>query len=84
MALSIQTQVTDLTITITVSGGGSAITATIGNVIPARVPVSGTPMVLVEGTTNIFTFDVPEPGTFNITVISGSESVTVPVVVPPP
>jgi hypothetical protein len=86
VAISIQTQVTSLTITATVTltppTGGPITATTIGAAPPARVPTSGTPMTPVSGTTDQFTFDVPGPGDYIVTVTCGSESETDTVTVP--
>ncbi|HUR53689.1 MAG TPA: hypothetical protein VMZ71_06140 [Gemmataceae bacterium] len=83
MAIDVQTQVTDFTITVTVTQTtGGTIVATIGGLSPTRAPINGTPMTPVSGTTNQFTFDVPGPGTYAVTVTCDAESATVNVPVP--
>ena len=82
MALNVQASYSGFTITVTVTGGGPTTGATIENAFPARVPLAGTPMVHTPGTTYVFTYTVPGPGTYNITVTSGTDvgsaSVTIP------
>lgn len=86
MGISISPQVTGNTITVTVSltpPHFPPISATtIEGIPPTRVPISGTPMTPVGGTTDQFTFTVDGPGTYLVTVTVNGQSSTINVTVP--